>query len=63
MRQVQAASSGGGFEDVDHAQTLLVVAKSIDGNFVEDGFSCVTEGCMSQVMTKGDSLGKVFVQK
>ena len=50
------------FQAVHHAQRLLIVAETAGEDLIEDPFSGVAEGCVSQVMTQGNGLRQVFVQ-
>src|SRR5262245_33035979 len=50
------------FQLLDHAEALLVVAKSARNNLVKNGFSRMTKRGMSQIVPQTDRFRQVLVQ-
>ena len=50
------------FKHLHHTDTLLVVLEAVWTYFVQDAFTAMPEGGMSEIVTEGDSFGEIFVK-
>ncbi|OPY65066.1 MAG: hypothetical protein A4E63_03144 [Syntrophorhabdus sp. PtaU1.Bin050] len=51
------------FKNIHHPEALFVMSKATGVNSVQHLFSCMTEGRMSKIVSEGNGLHEVFIQR
>lgn len=58
--QIQALATV--FQGIDHPQALPVMGKAAGHQFIEDGFTGMAEGGMTEIMAVGNGLDQIFIE-